>query len=350
MRVASLPEATAADAVSVLRADPIVVRVERDRERQAEATPSDTRYDDQWSLPRIGWDQAFGSVDPAGSAVVAVLDTGVDGSHPDIDGRLVEGISQIVGQSPTSDPNGHGTWMAGIVAAETDNGAGIAGVGYNGVRIMPVTVLGADGTGQDSDIIEGVVWATSNGADVILMAFSNPGASASLQAAVDYAWATAWSSSRPWPTTAPAPTATPPVTRASSVSPRPTAAMPSPARPTTATACSSRPPAWISSPCRPAERHHHHRWHLCRRGTCRGRSCTAQGQERQSLERRDRGTPRCDRRSGRLIDRDRQRPHQPVSRPDHARHGLRQAAGRPRRWPVRRSVCGAGAGELPALG
>ena len=79
--------------------------------------------------------------------------------------------------------------MAGIVAAETDNGTGIAGVGYDGVRIMPVTVLGADGTGQDSDVIEGVVWATSNGADVILMAFSNPGASASLQAAVDYAWA-----------------------------------------------------------------------------------------------------------------------------------------------------------------
>ena len=138
----------------------MVVRVERDKERQAEATPSDTRYGDQWSLPQIGWDDAFGSIDPSGSAVVAVLDTGVDGSHPDIDGRLVDGISQIPGQSPTSDPNGHGTWMAGIVAAETDNGSGIAGVGYNGVRVMPVTVLGADGTGQDSDVIEGVVWAT----------------------------------------------------------------------------------------------------------------------------------------------------------------------------------------------
>ena len=68
--------------------------------------------------------------------------------------------------------------MAGIVAAETDNGAGIAGVGYAGVKVMPVTVLGADGTGQDSDIIEGVVWAADHGADVILMSFSNPGYSA----------------------------------------------------------------------------------------------------------------------------------------------------------------------------
>ena len=54
---------------------------------------------------------------------------------------------------------------------------------------MPVTVLGADGTGSDSDIISGVVWAVDHGADVILMSFSNPGYSASLQAAIDYAWA-----------------------------------------------------------------------------------------------------------------------------------------------------------------
>ena len=51
--------------------------------------------------------------------------------------------------------------MAGIIAAATDNGIGIAGVGFDGVRVMPVTVLGADGPGQDSDIIQGVVWAVS---------------------------------------------------------------------------------------------------------------------------------------------------------------------------------------------
>src|SRR5213078_2594977 len=61
-------------------------------------------------------------------------------------------------------------------------------IGYAGVKVMPVTVLGADGTGQDSDIIQGVVWAADHGADVILMAFSNPGYSASLQDAIDYAW------------------------------------------------------------------------------------------------------------------------------------------------------------------
>ena len=78
--------------------------------------------------------------------------------------------------------------MAGIVAAETDNGTGIAGTAYAGVSVLPVTVLGADGTGQDSDIIAGVVYAADAGADVILMSFSNPGYSAALQAAIDYAW------------------------------------------------------------------------------------------------------------------------------------------------------------------
>ena len=79
--------------------------------------------------------------------------------------------------------------MAGIIAALTDNGQGIAGVGYAGVKVMPVTVLGSDGTGPDSDIIEGVVYAVDHGADVINMSFSNPGFSTALQAAIDYAWA-----------------------------------------------------------------------------------------------------------------------------------------------------------------
>ena len=131
----------------------------------------------------------FGTVDPAGSAVVALLDTGVDASHPDLAGQLVAGRSMLDSSAGTSDPNGHGTAMAGIIAARTDNAEGIAGIGYAGVKVMPVTVLDADGLGQDSDIIAGVVWAVDHGADVINMSFSNPGFSESLQAAIDYAWA-----------------------------------------------------------------------------------------------------------------------------------------------------------------
>jgi len=146
-------------------------------------------HDDQWSLAKIGWNNVFGSVSPSGSAVVALLDTGVDGSHSDLAGQLVPGTSILDGSAGTTDPNGHGTAMAGIIAAATDNGQGIAGVGYAGVKVMPITVLDAAGQGQDSDIILGVMYAVDHGADVINMSFSNPGYSSALQAAIDYAWA-----------------------------------------------------------------------------------------------------------------------------------------------------------------
>ncbi|HEY3091867.1 MAG TPA: S8 family serine peptidase, partial [Vicinamibacterales bacterium] len=176
-------------AAADLAASADVVRVEADATRSVQAAPSDADYYQQWSLPAIGWDQAFGSVSPAGTSTVAVLDTGVDASHPDFAGQLVPGTSVLDPTSDgTTDPNGHGTWMAGIVAASTDNGIGIAGIGYAGVRVMPVTVLGADGTGSDSDIISGVLYAADHGADVILMSFSNRGYSDALQAAIDYAW------------------------------------------------------------------------------------------------------------------------------------------------------------------
>jgi subtilisin family serine protease len=173
-------------AASALAADSRVIRVEPDRNRATEADPSDPSYSSQWALPKIGWDQVSGNV-VSGSATVAILDTGVDGAQPDLAGQLVGG-SSFVGGSATSDPNGHGTAMAGIVAATTDNGVGVAGVGFDGVSIMPVSVLGTDGTGRDSDVIEGLVWAADHGADVGLMAFSAPSYSSALQAAVDYAW------------------------------------------------------------------------------------------------------------------------------------------------------------------
>ncbi|HEY4450987.1 MAG TPA: S8 family serine peptidase, partial [Solirubrobacteraceae bacterium] len=176
-------------AVTALNANHVVQAVEADQVRNIQGAPSDPSYSSQWSLPRIGWDRAFGSVNPTGSATVAILDTGVDASHPDLAGQLVPGSSIVDPSSDgTSDPNGHGTWMAGIVAAASDNGIGIAGVGYAGVKVMPVAVLGADGTGSDGNIISGVIYAADHGANVILMSFTNPGFSQGLQDAIDYAW------------------------------------------------------------------------------------------------------------------------------------------------------------------
>src|SRR5947209_16220250 len=175
--------------IGELNSNPVVEHVEADQVRGVQATPSDPGYASQWSLPHIGWDQVFGTIEPAGSATVAVLDTGVDGAHPDLAGKVEPGTSLIeAGSDGRSDPNGHGTWMAGIVAAASDNATGIAGIGYAGVKIMPVTVLGADGTGSDSNIIAGGTYAADHGADVILMSFTNSPFSHGLQNAIDYAW------------------------------------------------------------------------------------------------------------------------------------------------------------------
>jgi VCBS repeat-containing protein len=188
MMILAAPPASAQDVIARLAAQPAVANVEQDHERTIEAAPSDPGYTDQWGLRKIGWDAVHEGSLPSGSAVVAVLDTGVDSSHPDLTHIVLPGTSFVAGADAAVDGNGHGTWMAGIVAAETDNALGIAGVGFAGVRILPVTVLAADGTGQDSDIIAGLVYAADAGADVILMAFSNTGYSAALQAAARYAW------------------------------------------------------------------------------------------------------------------------------------------------------------------
>ena len=185
LHVVAVPAAALVSSLDAFRADPDVETADRDRVRDAEGTPNDPAYVDQWALPQIGWDQAFGVVDPAGTATIAVLDTGVEWTVGDI--PVTAGWSAF-GTDPYHDPHGHGTALASIAAATTDNTAGIAGVAYDGVSVQSVQVLDANGEGQDSDIIAGVVWAAENGADVILMGFSNPGFSSALQDAVDYAW------------------------------------------------------------------------------------------------------------------------------------------------------------------
>src|SRR2546425_7245783 len=178
---ASTHAAKYAKHASVERAAPAV-------QLAAAGAPNDPGYAQQWALPKISWDIAYASVPIVGTAMIAVLDTGIDAAHPDLAGRVLPGKGFILGGVPTVDPNGHGTAMAGIAAAKVDNLIGIAGVAYNDAPVAPVQVLRSDGTGLDSDVVAGVLWAADNGAKVILMGFSSPDFSASLQDAVNYAW------------------------------------------------------------------------------------------------------------------------------------------------------------------
>ena len=107
--------------------------------------PNDRLFDEQWALRRIGWLDAFRQGLPSTAnkpIIVAVLDTGVDTTHPDLAGVLLPGASFVLGSNWFEDSDGHGTGMASIIAAKTDNQTGMAGLAFDGVKILPVKVIG----------------------------------------------------------------------------------------------------------------------------------------------------------------------------------------------------------------
>jgi len=142
----------------------------------------------QWNLPFIGSERGWrvSTGDPA--VIVAVVDTGVDLDHPDLRGRLVPGRNVLNPGAPPQDDQGHGTHVAGIIAARTNNHRGVAGVTWQ-CRIMPVKVLDARGAGNLFDVGDGIIWATDNGAKVINLSLGNYVESRYLRDAVRYAFA-----------------------------------------------------------------------------------------------------------------------------------------------------------------
>ncbi|MEU8893148.1 S8 family serine peptidase [Streptomyces sp. NPDC048442] len=132
----------------------------------------------QWALDAIKLPDAWGTSN-GDKTVIAVVDTGVDRTHPDLKDRLVDGHDFVDNDDDPTDQNGHGTHVSGIAAAATDNGIGIAG-GAPGAKIMPVRVLGADGSGSNANITKGIVWAAHHGADVINLSLGESGLMARL--------------------------------------------------------------------------------------------------------------------------------------------------------------------------
>lgn len=131
----------------------------------AAAPPDDPLAGEQWHLDRVraplGWDAG-----KAADVVVAVLDTGVALEHPDLVGRTVPGVDLVDRGTPPDDENGHGTLVAGLVAAATGNGVGVAAVAPD-ARVMPVRVLDAEGRGTADIVAEGIRFAVDHGAAVV---------------------------------------------------------------------------------------------------------------------------------------------------------------------------------------
>jgi thermitase len=152
---------------------------------RAAITPNDTYYgaNQSWYYNLIKAPQAWDITTGSSSVTVAVLDSGIDTDHPDLDGKIVPGTAFITFPTPGcpnphpagnyEDDNGHGSFVSGVVGAETNNNNGVAGTSW-GARIMPVKVLDCDGMGSTLDVASGITFAAENGADVINMSIQGP--------------------------------------------------------------------------------------------------------------------------------------------------------------------------------
>lgn len=175
--------------------------------RSADLTPNDSLYPgfQDWYYDLVQGPTAWDSETGSSTVVVAVLDTGLDLDHPDLDSKIVPGAAFITciddPQQPgpcdlhpspgcslpaandPQDDSGHGTIVGGIVGAETNNGAGVAGTAW-GVMLMPVKVLDCNGSGLQSDVAKGIDHAVSNGADIINMSLASGSGTQTLKNAV----------------------------------------------------------------------------------------------------------------------------------------------------------------------
>jgi subtilisin family serine protease len=194
--------------VEELRDDPGLVFVEPNYlTRAAETIPDDPHYTEQWGLPRIRAPEAW-NLTTGDDLTIAVIDTGVDLDHPDLVGKLWINADEIPDNDLDDDGNGyvddshgwdfvnadakpqddhwHGTHVAGIAAADTDNGQGVAGVSW-GARIMPLKVLDASGEGSYADVAGAITYAADNGARILNLSLGGEDYSAALAEAVGYA-------------------------------------------------------------------------------------------------------------------------------------------------------------------
>src|SRR3989338_5046208 len=198
--VLQVPAKTEEKVVTALSKNPKVEYAELDYRAVAFFVPNDTYFTQrQWGLENTGQNinGVVGVVDAdvdgptawnttQGGVRVAVLDTGIDQNHEDLSSKVV--LQRNFTDSPTPDDlYGHGTHVAGIVAAVTNNGFGVAG-GCPNCQLINGKVLNDSGSGAYSFIANGITWATDNGAKVINMSLGGSSRSRTLENAVNYAW------------------------------------------------------------------------------------------------------------------------------------------------------------------
>jgi hypothetical protein len=151
-------------------------------------TPDDPLWSQQYGPAHIQAPEAWALTTGASSVTVAVIDSGIDSSHPEFAGRLVPGYDFIEGDTTPQDNCGHGSHVTGIIAASGNNALGIAGMAWN-VRIMPIRALGNNCSGSIAGVAEAMVWAVERGARVINLSLGTSAPSTLLEDGAYFAYA-----------------------------------------------------------------------------------------------------------------------------------------------------------------
>jgi subtilisin family serine protease len=168
------------DTLAELDRSALVERVEQDRVVRLIDSQSVLSFDEDWGSRKVGAAQAWSVTRGSQKVIVAVIDTGVDATHPDLRGAFVPGYDVVGNDADPRDENGHGTAVAGIIAARR---VGLC----SACTLMAVRVLGADGYGTTSTIADGIVRAVNAGARVLNLSLGSNGTTAAEADAVKYA-------------------------------------------------------------------------------------------------------------------------------------------------------------------
>jgi thermitase len=151
---------------------------------QPNLTTNDPATGSAWHLAKVGapsaWDYSVGK-----SVTIAILDTGVNGAHPDLAANIVPGWNVFDNNNNTADVYGHGTAVAGVAAGVGNNLIGAAGLAWQS-RIMPVRVSALDGTASYSNMAKGITWAADQGARVANLSYQSVAGSATISSAASY--------------------------------------------------------------------------------------------------------------------------------------------------------------------
>jgi len=195
--------------LQLYRADPNIEYAERNYILRIDRTPNDPLFGSQWALKKISALQAWDICTGSPNITIAVIDTGIDYTHRDLQPNLWINQLEQLGDDGIDDDNngyvddifgynfaynnpdpfddhGHGTHCAGVIAAVTDNQLDIAGLCWN-ARIMAVKFMGSHGEGTTADVISAIYYAVANGADILSNSWGGDQHSQALQEAIDFA-------------------------------------------------------------------------------------------------------------------------------------------------------------------